>query len=107
MAARKLVKNVYLTTTEFPKNESFGIVSQIRRACISIAANIAEGAGRGTNKDFSRFLEIANGSSYESECLLILAGDLKYLSNEKQLSLTSSVREIQKMISGLKKSLKD
>ena len=59
---RELVKEVYLLTSKFPKEEIYGLVSQIRRACVSIPSNIAEGSARTTDKEFSRFLDIAIGS---------------------------------------------
>ncbi|MCK5169128.1 MAG: four helix bundle protein, partial [Bacteroidales bacterium] len=77
--ARKLVKEIYLILKSFPEDEKYGIISHIRRASISIPANIAEGAGRNTDNDFGRFLDIANGSSFELETLIILSFDLEYL----------------------------
>jgi len=63
--AMNLVKEIYKSTKHFPKEEQFGLTNQIRRCAVSIPSNIAEGAGRGTKKDFSHFLDIAKGSSYE------------------------------------------
>ena len=73
---RVLVKEVYQLTKFLPDNEKYGLTSQINRAVVSIPANIAEGSGRKTNLDFCRFLDIANGSSFELETLLILCVDL-------------------------------
>ena len=104
--ARKLVKDVYLTISLFPEDEKFGLISQIRRASVSIPANIAEGAGRNTDKDFGRFLDIANGSCFELETLLILAVDLDYLSKSKYDIILKDIEEIQKMIYGLRNKIK-
>ncbi len=96
--SRSLVKTVYQLTLDFPKEESYGLVSQIKRASVSIAANIAEGAGRGTNKDFIHFLNIARGSLFELETLLILSDDLKFLTEEKLKTVLDSINEILRMI---------
>jgi four helix bundle protein len=104
--ARKLVKDVYLTISLFPEDEKYGLISQIRRASVSIPANIAEGAGRNTDKDFGRFLDIANGSCFELETLLILAVDLDYLSKSKYDIILKDIEEIQKMIYGLRNKIK-
>lgn len=103
--SRILVKDVYQLTNSFPKEESYGLTSQIRRAVISIPANIAEGAGRGTNKDFSHFLDISMGSLFELESLLILSIDLSYLTNNKILSLVDQITEVGKMIVSFKSNL--
>ena len=102
---RLLVKDVYLQTKDFPKDETYGITSQIRRSAVSIPANIAEGYGRNSNPDLNRFLDIANGSAFELETLLILSSDLEFLSDNEFLLLDSQVQEIQKMIYSLKQTL--
>ena len=104
--ARKLVKEIYLIVNSFPDEEKFGINSQIKRASVSIPANIAEGAGRNTDKDFGRFIDIANGSFFELETLLILAVDLDYLSKSKYDILLKDIEEIQNMIYGLRNKIK-
>lgn len=103
---RALVKEVYLSTLSFPKEELFGMTSQMRRAAVSIPANIAEGCGRNSDADFSRFLDIANGSAFELETLVILSYDLELLSQSDFDKFESRLDEIQKMIFGLKQSLK-
>lgn len=100
--ARKLVKEMYLILKSFPEEEKYGIVSQIKRASISIPANIAEGTGRNTDKDFLRFLDIATGSSFELETLIILSFDLEFLKESDYNNLIKELEEIQKMIYGLK-----
>jgi four helix bundle protein len=104
--SRSLAVYVYKATAEFPKDELYGLTSQIRRACISIPANIAEGCGRGGNIELSRFLQIALGSASELESHLLLACDLKFLSSQNYERLNSNVNEIKKMIISFIKKLK-
>ena len=100
--ARVLVKSVYQITNNLPKEEAFGLTSQMRRAVVSIPSNIAEGAGRATDKDFNRFLDIAYGSCFELETQLILCVDLKYISEVEFEPVQIKIQEIQKMIFALK-----
>jgi four helix bundle protein len=95
---RKFVKDIYILTRKFPKEELFVLTTQMRRAAISIPSNIAEGAGRGTDKDFSRFIDIATGSSYELESLIYAGYDLEYYSEEKMDIYLEKIQEIQKML---------
>ena len=101
----QLVTNIYSATANFPKEEIYGIISQIRRCAVSIPSNIAEGAGRGTKKDFSHFLDIAKGSSFELETQLIISKELGFIDNNIFVLILSELEEIQKMITGLQKSL--
>lgn len=78
----ELVLSVYRLTESFPKEERFGLTSQLRRASVSVIANIVEGSAKKSQNDFSRFLDIAKGSLWETECLLELARDLKYLKKD-------------------------
>jgi len=103
--ARSFVKDVYIATSNFPQEERFGLISQMRRSAISIPSNIAEGSGRNTEKDFSHFLNIALGSAYELQTQIFLSYDLELLKEEKMNALNSSLEEIQKMIYGLIKSI--
>lgn len=80
-AARIFVNNIYNISKLFPENEQFGLTSQIRRAAISIVLNIAEGSQRGSDKDFIRFLRIANGSLQEVVAAMTIAYDQKLISN--------------------------
>ena len=96
--ARVQVKAVYTISKKLPKEELYGLTSQIRRAAVSIPANIAEGAGRGTDHDFCHFLDIAKGSLFELDTLLILANDLEYVSVEDSNPLLESINEIIKMM---------
>ncbi len=81
--ARKHVKEIYVATKDFPSEEKFGLISQMRRSAVSIPSNIAEGSGRNTNKDFSHFLNISLGSAYELQTLLFLSQDLEFLNEEE------------------------
>jgi len=102
----ELVVDVDKETERFPKEEVYGLTGQIKRSAVSIPSNIAEGAGRGSKKDFNRFLDIALGSSFELETQLIIANKLNYLNDKDFLKLNQQIDEEQKMIIGLQKSLK-
>ena len=95
---RMLVKEIYQLTQKFPSDERFGLTSQTRRAAVSIPSNISEGAGRGTDKDFSHFLDMARGSVNEVETLIFLANDLEYISIEELNNLILKTEELGKMI---------
>lgn len=103
--ARAFSKSIYALTSSFPKEEQFGVVSQLRRASISISSNIAEGSGRGSDKDMCRFLDIALGSAFEVESLLYLVLDLGYINQADFDNLNSQVLEIGKMLSSLNQCL--
>jgi len=94
---------IYCLTSNFPNNEQFGIISQMRRCSVSVASNIAEGAGRGTNNDFKRFLSIALGSLFELETQILLSIRLNYMSNDE--ILLSEINHLENMIFKLKQSL--
>ena len=104
--SRIFCSNIYSITSTFPNDERFGITNQLRRASISIPSNIAEGCSRNTNKDFSRFLEIAIGSAYEIETQLLIASDLGFINQENLESLSISLEEIIKMTSKFRSTLK-
>ncbi len=105
--AHELVLDIYEMTKSFPKDELYGLTSQIRRAAISIPTNIAEGSSRGSNKDFNRFLQISIGSASELEYLILLAKDLNYISGDKSTTLIEKVISTRKMLITLSKKLKD
>ena len=94
----KLTKRVYEVTKPFPKSENYGLKSQIRRAVVSVPANIAEGASRQTNKDFKRYLTQSYASLKEVECLLLLSRELGYLRLKDLKALEQELLEISKMI---------
>ena len=100
--AVSLATDVYQATSSFPKEEMYGLTSQIRRSVVSIASNIAEGAGRNYQKEFGQFLSIAYASSYELETQLLIANNLNYLTRPDFEKLESELMEIQKMLFALK-----
>jgi four helix bundle protein len=103
--SRRLVKVIYLLTKDFPKEEIYGLTSQIRRAVVSIPANIAEGAGRGTDKDFSHFLDIARGSLFELETLIILSSDLDFISEPRSIEELEKTSEILRMLNSFQNKI--
>ena len=104
--SRIFCSKIYAETANFPENEKFGITNQLRRASVSIPSNIAEGSSRASNKELSRFLEIAIGSAYEIETQLLISNDLKFLEFETLESLLNEIEEIIKMISKFRSTLK-
>ena len=101
-----LVVEVYKKTNKFPDKEKFGLTNQINRCAVSIASNIAEGAGRNSPKEFNNFLGITLGSSCELETQLLISNKLGYLTEEELTELISPIEEIQKMIVGLQKNIR-
>ena len=96
-----LTLEIYKITENYPKEEIFGLTSQIRRASSSIGINIVEGCGRGSDEDFKRFLRNASGSAFEVEYILLLSKDLNYISEEKFIELTPKAEELKMKISKL------
>ena len=96
-----LTLEIYKITEGFPKEEVFGLTSQIRRASSSVGINIVEGCGRGSDEDFKRFLRNASGSAFEVEYILLLSKDLNYISEEKFLELSPKAEELKIKISKL------
>jgi len=105
--ARVLVVNIYEITKLFPLEEKYALTSQIKRSVVSISSNIAEGAGRGTNKDFAHFLDIAYASSTELESQLINAVDLEFINKERLKEVYNLLIEVQKMIYTFQNKLKE
>jgi four helix bundle protein len=103
---RKLVKTVYSKTANFPKEEMYGLTSQIRRAAISIPSNIAEGTGRTSDKEFQRFLDFAIGSLFEVETQIILANDLNFINTEDFERIHQDIKSLIRMIVKFKGVLK-
>ena len=104
--AHNFTVNLYKTTKNFPSDEKFGLTNQIRRASVSIKSNISEGCGRNGDKEFSRFLDIAQASAYEVKCQILIARDLEYLDNNKSQLLTDKIDEVSRMINALNQKLK-
>ena len=104
--AHLLNLKIYKLTEQYPREELYGLTSQIRRASVSIPTNIAEGCVRSSDADFSRFLYIALGSTSELEYLILLSKDLKFIKNELQVELNNEVNEIKKMLISMIKKIK-
>lgn len=103
--AHGLVLSVYHTTLLFPKAEMYGLVAQVRRAAASVPANIAEGTGRGTQRELARFCRIARGSLNELEYHLLLARDLGYLTTDTHAPLASRLVVLRRMLTKFIQSL--
>lgn len=101
-----LTLRIYELTSQFPRDEVYGLTSQIRRASASIPTNIAEGCGRDSPRDFARFLQIALGSASETEYLTLLAHDLKYLDDDQYIELVDTIVSLKKMLSVLLRTIK-
>jgi four helix bundle protein len=104
--AHELTLAVYRSTSGFPKDELYGLTSQIRRASSSIPANIAEGCGREGDAEFKRFLQIALGSASELEYHLLLAHDLGYIDQGSYIRLEQNATEVKRMLTGFIQRLK-
>jgi four helix bundle protein len=101
---RELALLIYKTTKKFPKEEVFGLTSQMRRCAISIASNLAEGSGRKSFKDKARFSEIAYSSSLELLNQVILSNDFELINDSDYLSIREKIAEVNMLIDGLYKS---
>ena len=101
----QLCLEIYIITKGFPKEERYGLTSQIRRATVSVPSNIAEGYGRKTTPEYIRFLYIAYGSNCELETQILLSGDLGYIEVGKLEILLEGIGEIERMLKALIKSL--
>jgi four helix bundle protein len=101
----EIAKSSFKFVSTFPKEERFGLVSQINRAAVSIAANIAEGTSRKSKKEFSHFLDISIGSAFELETYILLCGEIDYGDKTLAADMLSAIDEEQKMLFGFKSSL--
>lgn len=104
--AHKYALNIYKITSKFPNSEIYGLISQMRRASVSVCANIAEGCSRDSEKDYTRFLQNSLGSEMELEYYLLLVKDLKYIDNDIFESLLNESKTITRMLQGLIKSIR-
>jgi four helix bundle protein len=102
--SRELTKSIYKLTDSFPVEERYGLISQIRRASVSIANNLAEGSARKTQKDQASFTTVSYGSLLEVLNLLILASDLKFIEEEKYMELRPLIEEIANKLNSLRKA---
>jgi four helix bundle protein len=105
--AHELVLAVYRVTAEFPKGENYGLTSQMRRASVSIPANIAEGCGRSGNIELARYLEIARSSAGELEYYVVLARDLGLIKPEVHDQLSETVTEVEKMLASYRLKVRE
>jgi len=105
--ARELILLIYKITKDYPKEEQFSLVTQMRRAVVSIVANIVEGYSKKSTKEYSRFLDIAIGSSTELKVFLEISSDLKYLTTETYTKADNLLTEIRKLLYTYKKSLRN
>jgi four helix bundle protein len=105
--SRTFCKEIYVTTNSFPDDEKFGLISQLRRAAVSIPSNIAEGAAKNSNKDFKRFLRISLGSCYEIETQLLISSDLSFINQKELEALNNILDQIIKMMSKFISSIND
>jgi four helix bundle protein len=100
-----LVLNVYRATVGFPQAERYGIISQLRRAVVSVPTNIAEGSKRASNQDYARFLNMAEGSLAETEYLMMVSQDLGYLPTPAGSALLKEARELARMLHALRQKV--
>jgi four helix bundle protein len=105
MLAVELATDIYKETMSFPKSEMYGLVDQMKRSAVSVASNIAEGAGRATSKDFAHFLSMANGSSCELETQLIISANIGFIEHSELNELTAKITRIRKMITKFRQHL--
>jgi len=103
--AKEFTLSIYAVTQKFPGEEKFGLISQLRRASVSIASNLAEGSSRNSSKDQQRFYNIAYSTSIEVINLLIICRDLEYITPKTYQELRTKLEKITKMINSLHKSL--
>jgi len=99
--AHELTLAIYRASQQFPKAELYGLTTQLRRAAVSIEANIAEGCGRRSDRELARFLRIGMGSATETECHLLIARDLDYLPGKEFSQLESALNEVKRMLHSL------
>ena len=102
----ELVIDIYQITSTFPKSEQFNLITQIKRASLSVPTNIVEGCGRETQKELIRFLYISSGSAHELEYLILVSSELKFISTKDSKTLLKKIDEIKKMLFSLIKTIK-
>ncbi len=101
-ASHSMVLEVYRASAGFPRAETYGLTSQLRRAAVSVASNIAEACGRGGDLDFRRFIQVALGSASETEYQILLAKDLGYLEPARHDDIVKTVHQVKRMLSRLR-----
>ncbi len=105
--AHKLTISIYVLTKKFPKDELYGLTSQIRRSCSSIPTNIAEGCGKASQSELSRYLQIAMGSSSELDYLLMLAHELTYIDDPVYQETSSELIEVRRMLNAFIRKIRN
>ncbi len=103
--AHKLTLEIYSVTRAFPREETYGLTSQLRRAALSVATNLAEGGARRSRKEFAQFTSMARGSASEVAYLLLVAKDLGYLTDEQFAVLSDGYDHVSRMLTKLMKAL--
>lgn len=103
--AIRLTRFIYRASEQFPQEERFGLTSQIRRAAVSVASNIAEGSGRGTTSDYARFLRMARGSIFEVETQMCIARELGFVGDEVFEPVDELLRDTGRVLAGLLRSI--
>ena len=104
--ARRLTAMVYRASERWPVRERYGLTAQMRRAAVSVTANIAEGCGRHSDRELAAFLQIAMGSLSELECLLVIARDIAIIDAESHGDLAAPLKELQRMLASLIRRLR-
>jgi four helix bundle protein len=104
--AHKLVLDIYKITDGFPKTETFGLVSQIRRSGVSVAANLAEGCGKNKTPDIANYFQISLGSLHETEYYMLLSKDLQYITSQTFEEKNGNLKEIKAMLVSLIKTVR-
>lgn len=103
--SKELVKQIYSILKKFPKEETYALCDQLRRAVISVPSNIAEGSGRTSAKDQAHFLEMAFGSLMEVDCQMDIAHDLGYVSSDKIEEVTMQISQVTALLSGMRRKI--
>ncbi len=103
--AHQLTLLIYRASNDFPKEEKYALTSQLRRSAASVPTNLAEGCGRGSDRELSRFVQVAMGSASEVEYLLLLCHELGYLHNEVHQQLAELTTEVKRMLASLLRKL--
>ena len=102
-----LTLEIYKSTKNFPKEELFSLTSQMRRSASSIPSNIAEGCGRGTNREYAQFLQIAMGSAYELDYQVLLSKDLKYINPSNYERINGKIDRVKRQLAALLKKVRE
>jgi four helix bundle protein len=104
--SHEMALTIYQATGRFPSEEKYGLTGQLRRAAVSVATNVVEGHARKTEREFSRFLNVAEGSLEETKYLLMLSLDLGYLDKDCYATISALANDVGRMLSGLQKRLR-